>query len=44
VFTYIDDIEHWIRRTSRRIRGKVSGHASVPAPSSHTEEQPAPTP
>jgi len=44
VFTYIDDIEHWIRRTSRRIRGKVSGHASGPAPSSHAEEQPAPTP
>lgn len=26
VFTYIDDIEHWIRRTARRIRGAVGSH------------------
>jgi len=22
VFTYIDDIEHWLRRTVRRLRGQ----------------------
>jgi hypothetical protein len=26
VFTYIDDIEHWIRRTAQRIRGAVGSH------------------
>jgi len=44
VFTYVDDVEQWIRRTSRRIRGRVGHHESGPAPSPHAEEQPAPTP
>lgn len=26
VFTYIDDIEHWIRKTTRRIRGSIGTH------------------
>lgn len=29
VFTYVDDIEHWIRRTVARIRGKASNPADA---------------
>ncbi|RZL86493.1 MAG: efflux RND transporter permease subunit [Variovorax sp.] len=42
VFTYVDDIEHWIKRTMRRIRGQVADPRDAPegAPPLH-REQPA---
>ena len=30
VFTYVDDIEHWIKRTVARIRGRAPDPADAP--------------
>jgi multidrug efflux pump subunit AcrB len=40
VFTYVDDIEHWIGRTVRRIRGRPAEASEAAAPSRH-DGQPA---
>jgi hypothetical protein len=35
VFTYIDDLEHFIQRLSRRLRGR---HGDVPGPETSTAQ------
>jgi predicted RND superfamily exporter protein len=42
VFTYIDDIEHWIKRTVARIRGRTPDPADAPEGAPPLKQQPAP--
>lgn len=42
VFTYIDDIEHWIKRTVARIRGRAPDPADAPEGAPPLKQQPAP--